>query len=80
MSGAEMQREKEKVAQKMREKQAAGESFRNRTLQSSELLANPTLSGREEGCRRCWWCEEVVDDIDNPIEIFDDARMVHAES
>jgi hypothetical protein len=28
MSGSEMQREKEKVAQKMREKQAAGESFR----------------------------------------------------
>jgi hypothetical protein len=27
MSGSEMQREKEKVAQKMREKQAAGESF-----------------------------------------------------
>jgi hypothetical protein len=28
MSGSEMQREKEKVAQKMREKQAAGESLR----------------------------------------------------
>ncbi len=27
MSGSEMQREKEKVAQKMREKQAAGEPF-----------------------------------------------------
>jgi hypothetical protein len=28
MSGSEMQREKEKVAQKMREKQAAGKSVR----------------------------------------------------
>lgn len=47
MSGSEMQREKEKVAQKMREKQAAGEC-----IGSSQpgLLANPTLSRRKEVC------------------------------
>ena len=38
MSGSEMQREKEKVAAKMREKQAAGKSLRNAFALSGLLL------------------------------------------
>jgi hypothetical protein len=73
MSGSEMQREKEKVAQKMREKQAAGEFFK-------EALHSRLLAELFQRMRRRLLRPRAVrrsrDDIDSSIEIFNDTRMV----